>query len=239
MKWFAFGKSKRRKLFWGIFLLLGAVAVLLSSLGYFGGMSFWPVLFSVILIVLFIEGFIKRGIGQILFSAACFVIVNDELLHLEAITPWPVLGAAFLGTAGLRLLFPKWRGNFRLAVGKHKMIAEERRSGDSISYENVFGSAVKYVTGEVSCVDVENAFGSVEIYFSDAVPMGGSVHVSVESAFGSVSVYVPSSWKVVQNVDTSFGSVEVDENSSSEIGDGSTLYLDGEVNFGPLEVHYI
>ena len=63
--------------------------------------------------------------------------------------------------------------------------------------------------------------------------------MSVESAFGSVSVYVPSSWKVVQNVDTSFGSVEVDENSSSEIGDGSTLYLDGEVNFGPLEVHYI
>ena len=87
MKWFAFGKSKRRKLIWGIFLLLGAVAVLLSSLGYLGGMSFWPVLFSVILIVLFIEGFIKRGIGQILFSAACFVIVNDELLHLEAITP--------------------------------------------------------------------------------------------------------------------------------------------------------
>lgn len=245
MKWFAFGKGKKRKLIWGILFLLGAVAILLSSLGYLGGLSFWPVLFSVILIMLFIDGIIKRGIGQILFSAACFVIVNDELLHLEAITPWPVLGAALLGTVGLRLLFPKWRRKFRFVMGHHnimgdhKAIAQESRSGDSISYENVFGSAVKYVTGEISCVDVENAFGSMEIYFSDAVPKGGSVRLSVETAFGSVSVYIPPSWRVVQNMETAFGSVEMDENSSAEIGDGSTLYLEGEVNFGSLEVHYI
>ena len=42
-----------------------------------------------------------------LFSLAFLIIVNDELLGLEAITPWPVLGAALLGSLGLNLLFPK------------------------------------------------------------------------------------------------------------------------------------
>lgn len=37
---------------------------------------------------------------------AFLIIVNDKVLGMEAITPWPVLGAAVLGSIGLKFLFP-------------------------------------------------------------------------------------------------------------------------------------
>ena len=42
-----------------------------------------------------------------LFSLAFAAILFDEALGIEAITPWPVLGAALLGTIGLNMIFNK------------------------------------------------------------------------------------------------------------------------------------
>ena len=82
------GRRKTRNIFWGILFLLGALALLLGKLGFL------------------INGILRRSFGGILFSLAMLIIINDELLHMEAITPWPVLGAALLGTIGLHFLFP-------------------------------------------------------------------------------------------------------------------------------------
>lgn len=91
------------KVFWGILFLLGAAAFLVSRLGLFEGISFWSILFSIGLAAVLINSLFKGSWGGILFSLAFLVIVNDELLGLEAITPVPVLGAAALGTIGLNL----------------------------------------------------------------------------------------------------------------------------------------
>ena len=48
-------------------------------------------------------------------------------------------------------------------LGKKSM-----ENGEDFSYENVFGSSVKYLTGVVRSVHVDNVFGSMEIYFTDA-----------------------------------------------------------------------
>lgn len=40
------------------------------------------------------------------FSVAFLAIVNSRLLGIEKLVPWPVLGAALLGTIGLNMLFP-------------------------------------------------------------------------------------------------------------------------------------
>ena len=100
------GRRKTRNIFWGILFLLGALALLLGKLGYLNGMGFWSVFISVILAGCLINGILRRSFGGILFSLAMLIIINDELLHMEAITPWPVLGAALLGTIGLHFLFP-------------------------------------------------------------------------------------------------------------------------------------
>ena len=94
--------------------MTGAAALLLSRLGFLRGVGFWAIVCNIFLASVLVKGIAKRSFEKMLFSLAFLIIVNDELLGLEAITPWPVLGAALLGSLGLNLLFPKsakWGGH--------------------------------------------------------------------------------------------------------------------------------
>ena len=98
---------RRRNVFWGIALLAAAAALLLSKLGILGGISFWPMVLNIALLAILIkEGIEKRSFEGLLLPLAFLIIVNDKALGMEAITPWPVLGAAVLGSIGLKFLFP-------------------------------------------------------------------------------------------------------------------------------------
>lgn len=230
---FTFNKSK---VFWGILFLLGAAAFLVSKLGFFEGVGFWSILFSIGLAAILMNSLFKGSWGGILFSLAFLVIVNDELLGLEAITPWPVLGAAALGTIGLNLLFPKFRRtkSYKLiAGGEHR--AGDTVAGDKAYYENTFGSTVKYVVGEISQVRLDNAFGSLEVYFNDAVLKDHTANVKIDSSFGRVVLYVPKEWHIVNNnMETAFGGVDWEHESNPAAE--NTLYLSGEISFGALLV---
>lgn len=235
-----------KRLFWGILLIVGAIALVLNRLGYLGGLldvvSVWDIILTVFFLVTLVEGVIKGRIGETLFSVAFLINIHDTLLGLEAITPWTTLGAALLGTIGLKMLFPKagkkHKGKFIInGEVRDKGICEESRTGNTIKYENVFSSTVKYVAGEFSRVKVENAFGTMQIYFSDAQPIEGTAKVDVESVFGNVILYVPAEWKVVVKSDHVLG-------STSEKGqcnpDGTTvLYVNAEALLGKFEIKYI
>ena len=236
---YSFTFNKGGKVFWGILFLLGAAAFLVSRLGFFEGISFWSILFSIGLAAVLINSLFKGSWGGILFSLAFLVILNDEFLGLEEITPWPVLGAAALGTIGLNLLFPKFRRQKRfklIAGGEHR--TEDTVSGDKVYYENTFGSAVKYVVGEISQVKLDNSFGSMEVYFSNAVLKEHTASIKIDSAFGKVALYVPGSWKVVSNnIEAAFGGVDTSHLNNFEAVD--TLYISGEVNFGVVEIRSV
>lgn len=242
-KWGRDGKGVKN-VFWGVLLLLGAAAMVVSKLGYLEDVGVWTIIFSVCLIGFLVNGLVKRSFGEILFSLAFLIIVNDKMLQLEAITPWPVLGAALLGTIGLNLLFPRFRKKNIVTVnmnGKNyngkTPVFEEEWDGDRVSYENAFGEAVKYLSGNISHVDAENAFGSMHIYFTDAQLTGGSATIDLETAFGPMVLYVPSSWKVVVSTDNAFGSTREQGRCNPE---GSTvLYVRGDVCFGSLKIRYV
>jgi len=235
-----------KRIFWGVLLVLAAVALVMGRLGhlnnFMAGIGFWDVILTVFFLVTFVEGVTKDRIGEILFSAAFLINIHDELLGLQAITPWVTLGAALLGTIGLKMIFPKagkkHKGKVAINGVVHEGgVCEESRKGNSISYENAFNSTVKYIAGDFSKVNVENAFGSMQIYFSDAQLIDGNARVNVESVFGSVTLYVPSSWTVVNKADHVFGSVS---EKGDYTGDGqNVLRVDGEVVFGSLQIRYI
>lgn len=242
-------EEKRRKgaksVFWGILLLLGAAALVVSRLGYLDNIGFWTIIFTVFLIGFLVDGFVKRSFGLILFSVAFLIIVNDKLLQLEAITPWPVLGAALLGTIGLNLLFPRFRKKGRhinvningVDYDGRTPISAEKWDGDSVSYENAFGEAVKYLAGEISTVNAENSFGSMQLYFTNAQLRGGSATVHVENSFGSMVLYIPADWKVVLSTENAFGGTK--EQGQCNPAGSNVLYVRGEVNFGGLKIIYV
>lgn len=230
----------KKSIFWGIVLLLLAVALLARRLGYLEGIGFWPILFSAVLVMFLVKGIVRGNFGTILFSLAFLVIVNDELLHLEAITPWPVLGAALLGTMGLKMLFPGFGHRWQKHFWKHKHtggIIQEDRNGGWIDYENVFGSIVKYVSGDVDHIEIANVFGSTTVYFIDARISGDSLNIDMDSVFGSVTLYIPSSWKITVNVERVFSSVR---ESGQCAWDGMhTVYISGDIVFGELKILYV
>lgn len=238
-------RRKRKEVFWGIVLIAGAVVMLLNRLGLFEGMrlfegmSFWQMLLSVLLAAVFLNGIVKKSFGQILFSAAFLIILNDRLLHLEAITPWPVLLAALVMTIGLKLLFPKFRGRLKLNVdwSTSKLPSRAEWAEEAVSYDNFFGSAVKYPSGEITEVYLKNGFGEMKVYFNDCLLKNGTGRVCFGSSFGSLELFVPADWQLVLNVDTAFG--EVAEAGRKEPFEGNTLYIDGEVAFGELTVNYV
>ena len=79
----------RKNILWGVICLLAAVALVVKKLGYLQGMGFWSLLFSVFLLGTLINGIVTKSWGKILFSAAFFIIVNDQRTD-----PMPVVTGA-------------------------------------------------------------------------------------------------------------------------------------------------
>lgn len=235
------------KAFVGALLILGAAALIASKLGYlsFAGISFWSIVLTIFFVGTFVEGIARVRVWEVLFSLAFLVIVHDELLGLEAITPWPVLGAALLGTIGVGMLFPKLgrlnKDPFITVNGrpykKGEGICEETIEGSHVSYENVFSEAVKYVSGEISKVEVENVFGSTQVYFTDAVPVEGRMRVEVENVFGNTTLYVPKEWKVSVRSENVFGGTK--EKGRCTPDSENEIRIDVESVFGGVEIRYI
>ncbi len=233
-----------RKIFWGLLFVLGALALIVGQMGYLGELSFWTILLSIGLAGLFLDGLFTKNYVTIFFSAAFFVIVNDTWLGLEAITPWPVLGAALLLTIGLSILFPgkgKWQkycGAHHHWDGHKSDISTDSLDGENVRYETCFGEAVKYITSqELSYADLECSFGSLVIYFDNAVLKEHTANVHVECSFGSTVLYIPSDWKVVHNTKNAFGGT--DEKGHCNPNGENVLYINGDISFGALEIRYL
>lgn len=233
-----------RKIFWGIIFIIGALALLVVKLGYLEGIGFWSILFTIVLFGILVDGIISRSFGQILFPLAFLIIVHDEFLGLEAITPWPVLGAALLGTIGLSILFPNqgWKKHMDVKSkmkGKHMGISDEDvLEGEQIWFSNSFGESVKYLSGqEISRVQLKNSFGEMVIYFDGALLKNGAAEVYVETSFGETVLYIPKEWTVINDLKAVFG--ESDE-QGPHMSDGSaTLHIYGNVSFGECEIRYL
>lgn len=226
--------------YWGIFLVVIAIALIVNKLGFLKDFSIWSITLTIVSVAILFNGILRRSIGGILFPIAFLIILHDEFLGLEAITPWPVLGAAILATAGLNMLFPHFgKKPFAGPVyfGNAQGMQDEKRNNNTVYYQNHFGTSVKYLKGAVSEVYVKSDFGSFDLYLTEAELIGNSGSVHVNSSMGEVKLYVPAGWNVVTNIHNSFASVE---KAGVENPQGVTnLLVNGNVSFGSLKIIYV
>lgn len=231
---------KSSKIFWGIFFVLAAVYVVVSKFGILPDIGVFSILITVFLLWLLVEGIRQINFYEILFSIAFICIVYDEPLGITALTPWTVLGAALLGSIGLSMIFngskKKWRA--RKNWNKNGGGSSEQCSGEQVICENNFGSAIRYINSDnFQNAQVENNFGSLSVYFDNAIVQCGSAYVNVENNFGETNLYVPKEWRIQNNLERSFGTV-------NEIGTGTgtsnTVFcINGTTNFGNINLYYI
>lgn len=235
--------KRGKNIFWGLLFILGAVFILVNKLGYFQDISVMTVIFTIIVAGALIDSIFHRSFGGILFSLAFLCILYDKPLGIEALTPWPVLAAALCGTIGLNMIFKgkkrSWSSERHQEWGNEKygeVIDEE--SDELVRCEVSFSSTTKYINStNFKKAELEASFGSMIVYFDNAVLGDGKAMVNVEVSFGDIRLYIPKSWKVVMNLDNAFGGCK--EHGSCSMSDENVLLLNGEVSFGALEIYYI
>ena len=231
------------KIFWGLLFILAAVYIVVSKFWILPEISVFTILLAVFFIWLFIKGIAHRNFWEILFSIAFILILFDEPLGITALTPWTVLGAALLGSIGLSMIFkPKKGFDVHIDVDgdgyKSAGVNSEQCVGENVKFENTFGSYIKYINSDdFRSATFENSFGAMSVYFDNAIIQSGTACVNLENNFGEIKLFIPKEWKVVNNLEHSFGSV--DEKGRYEGSSNSTLFLNGQTNFGSIEIHYI
>lgn len=235
------------KLFWGVFFVAGAAMLILSKLGTLPEMSFVSIVFTIIFAWTFIKGLFTLNFFEILFSAAFLACIYDDALGITALTPWTLLGAALLGSIGLSILFP----------GKRRFHFFHRgRSDDSVSYaediidvpdnetihlENSFGASIKYINSQhFRSARLETSFGEMKVYYDNAFTTEKQVYTKIDVAFGNMVLYVPKTWQVINNIDCSFGAVNIkNQKSYTPQEDAPVLVITGSVAFGVAEIIYM
>ena len=237
----------RKNIIWGVLCILAAVALVVNQLGYLKGFSFWNILFSIILIASCIDGIMKKSWGKILFSIAFFSIVNDQLLHLEQLTPWLILGVALLCTIGLNMIFPLKHKITYKKLWKESVIVSDwnemdeqmmTEDGEVVQQDVIFGNCVKYIKSqELSSINTDCVFGELSIYLTEATLKNGRAKICMDVVFGHVNIYVPSTWTVSTNGDNVFGRIS---SCGTCVANGENkLLICGDVVFGEVLIHYV
>lgn len=237
---------KKKNIAWGLFFIfLAAVYLVISSTGMELGVGLPGIFMTVLFVWLFVEGIKDVNFYSIVFAIAFICILYRKPLGLEklGLTSWTILGAALLLSIGLSMIFKDVRRkNWKTkTINWDEQMSTpngEQCSGEHIRCENNFGSAIRYINSEHFCdAQLENNFGSMSVYFDNAIIAGEAAFVEVENNFGETNLYIPKEWKVQNELKRSFGAVE-------EIGRGegnsvATLYLRGAANFGVIKIYYI
>ena len=71
---------RKERVFWGLFLVIGAIVLLISKLGYFSDTNIFSLLFTLLLVGIIIKSLIRLNFPGILFPLAFIAIIYDDKL---------------------------------------------------------------------------------------------------------------------------------------------------------------
>ena len=227
---------KNKNIFWGLALILLAVAIGLDAFGYLGNIGIFKILCTALLALIIIQAAIHLHFFGIFIPLAFIGILFNNELGISKLTPWPILGIAVLFSIGLSLIFNKSHFNLVHHSGHHhsRIISDDPSCDCDVS----FSSTVKYINSDdFKCSNIDCSFGSASVYFDKAKIQGDSALIVVDVSFGSVELYVPKNWNIVKSVDSSFAGIE--EKNNNGIKDGPTVTIEGDLSFSGLTIFYI
>lgn len=235
-----------KKIFWGLFFIVAGAFVIVNQLGYYTDINLFSLLCTILIIPILIKSLFKLDFTGILFSLAFLCIIYREPLHIESLTPIPVLLTALFGSIGLSIMFGRYHfhghhfhnHHFHDRHNKHFEQVVNGDDADEVDFNVSFGSSIKYINSEdFKVANLRSSFGSMQVYFSDAEIVGDSAVINLDVSFSGVELYIPKEWKIVNKVDVNLGAVE--QKNESKEKQNKTVTIMGKVNLGGVEIFYI
>lgn len=230
--------KNKHNIFWGIIFLLAAFFLVVGKLGYLGGISVLSVLCTIVLVAIIIKSIPSVNFAGILFPIAILCILYDKQLHIEALTPWTVLGVALLGSIGLQMLFHRHHLSVKKLPDNVEYTVIDEPDSSHIRHNTSFGASTKYINTEsFKQADLNCSFGALSVYLENAKVPDGTAVLNLHASFSGVELYIPKEWTVVNQMHISLGAVE--ENNHPNPDGSVTLQLVGSANFCGIEITYI
>ena len=239
---------RKNNIFMGLLFIAIAVVMMLSALGFMPDIPWFKLLCGIAIGSWTIKALVDRDFFGMFTSASIIAWIFEEELHIEHLTPFPLLIAAALLGIGLNMIFGKKQkiitfsykdddGNWK--EGSFDDVrSEEWQDGRTVVLENNFNSTNKYVNAAAfSSADLENNFGSANIYFNNATIYGKEAVVELENNFGQMNIYFPNTWRASISQDSAFGRVNVFGEPNRDM-DAPCVIVKAESNFGQLNIYF-
>lgn len=237
-------KSYLDKIFWGLMFILAGVLLILNRLGYLPEIyhiSMSKLVFTLVFLWMIISGIRHHNFFMIFLGLALIGTTYASLLHITAITPFPLIAAAVLISIGLTIIFPNnhygnsFSQNHYTDAGNMDFT---QSSEEILHFQNSFSSSSKYVnTDAFVCASFENSFGQMKVYFDNTIIKNGTADINVQNSFGELALFIPKTWNVENHVKSSFGGIKEKNQNMSE--GCPTLRIYGEVAFGEVTITYV
>lgn len=236
---------KHKSLFWGIFLLAAAIFIIVAQTVTFIAIGFWSIVATVLLAAILIVSLADANFFGIFISAALLYEIYQGPLHWPTINAWILLLAAVLAAGGLHAIFrPHWHDwNHQWTNGCGNDIcnaSSENLEGEHIFTQNSFCESCKYLHSDnLKSAKFAASFGKMDVYFDQVHLDPAGAFVDVSSSFGKMTLYLPSDWRVVNNVHASFGAVTNNLRPGPLAPDAPVITIRGSASFGELEIRSI
>lgn len=233
---------KKKDIFWGLIFILAAVFIIVDKLGVFPELSVFKIVVTIILIVIMLKSIVRVRFAGILFPIAFLCIIYAEQWNITALTPIPVLLTALLGSIGLSMIFKKnnyWY-NHSWSHQKEEHFSEviNEPDGNVVNCSASFGSSMKYInTDNLEKANIKCSFGAMKVYFDKAVINSGHADIYLDVSFSGVELYIPKTWKVIYDVNTTLGGI--DEKNRNAGADVPVVTIKGNISFAGVEIIYI
>ncbi len=190
--------KRGRNWFWGIFLLVAGIFVVVAQFTSFANFSFWNIALGVLLTAAFIQSLISRNWTAALLSLALSYLIFHDPLGLPHISPWLLILAAVLTGIGLSMIIHKPQKWHQYSHTQHLPpqggwqaqdagYAGEGAAGESYTAEGPQNGALKSdgnADDNHPCLTV--SFGAASRYLHSTALEDGYF----KSSFGAMEVYL-------------------------------------------------
>lgn len=236
---------KHKSVFWGIFLLAAAIFIIIAQTVTFVAVGFWSIVATVLLVAIFIASLADLNFFGIFVSAALLYEIFQGPFHLLGINVWILLLAAVLAASGCHVIFHphwhNWNHQWQNGCGGDVCnVSSENLEGEQVFSQNSFSESCKYLHSDnLKSAKFAASFGKMDVYFDQVNLDPAGAVVDVSSSFGKMTLYLPSGWRVVNNVHASFGAVTNNMRPGPLAPDAPVLTIRGSASFGELEIRSI